>query len=317
MGDKETPGFCICSGYEKCINREDYPKLWNILAHLKNGRFNHLRVEIVTWGLSESYSAVTVRKRKADLPPEKGGPCCLAEIRFFECGDYRFIVNGNEVSSAKYVSNTSENLGDETHDKEEIESGVNFDVVDDGLSKLGFNSGYCAGIPVDEYNSACGLLAFLPRYLVREEQPVPTYRAKNGIRWVELRGRVKKETRKSFGDGEGRCTNCSRAFQKARQTGRETALVSPSSRQKRSLPTSTYAVTRLSPESLRNRYRALRRVERVGYHKLRRLKTKLSKLYSVELSDDQSAELKEFVDSVKEDDGRYCLFLYGHTGSSN
>ena len=53
---------------------------------------------------------------------------------------------------------------------------------------------------------------------------------------------------------------------------------------------------------MRQRYRNLRREERKGYFKLRRLKLKITELYNVDLSEDQSCELEEFVGMVKEQD---------------
>lgn len=81
-GSISGPELCICSGYQSFLNSNKHPNLWTVLRYLKEGgRFNHLRFEVMTWGACDRECAVSVFKRKADLPPEKGGPRCLGEVR--------------------------------------------------------------------------------------------------------------------------------------------------------------------------------------------------------------------------------------------
>ena len=93
---QDPDNFCICAGYEKYI--ADDSCLWNILSHVRD-KFGYLRVEIVTWGLNDASVAVVVRRRKADLPPEKGGPVALGEVRFLEPKIQFTKLSGKDLSA--------------------------------------------------------------------------------------------------------------------------------------------------------------------------------------------------------------------------
>ena len=250
--------------------------------------FSHLQTRFLKWGRREESSALDITRSKSDLPPEKGGPSTIASVRILHSGEGQVVIAGQVQTSTQVFECHSE--------QPKI---INWFAVRSLLDNLGNDYVFCGGIRKEEYNAVCSSIRYDTTCLKELSHPFPRLVSKKCLTWYKLRDNATNEEKEAVLLGDNRCRECNTSYRIARKINTRN-LQTLSHRESRVQARSCYKISLLSPTSKKRRLENITKEKKNRSVKLRRV-LETVQTYTVDLSEEQSEQLSQFVQQIPAD----------------
>lgn len=262
------------------------------LNQISSHIFKHypwLQCRLLTWGQHKENSAIEVTRVKVDILPDRGGPTTVAKVVLFNTGSAEFCVAGDIIETVTIFSPNQQS------------NALDFSQLEYVLSNLGDTFVFCAGILKSEFNSVCSAVRYQSKSFEEKTFPFPRLISKKCLKWYRLRYNANKAETEAVLKGDNRCTECNTAYRDARKCHRSNVKNFSETRKRRIEPTSHYPIGLLSPCSKKKRLDKLKLEKKKATSQLNRFTQKLEHL-EVELSEEHSLELADFINNVQDTD---------------
>ena len=255
-----------------------------ILSHVRES-YVFLQCRILTWGPFNHSKALEITRNRADISPENGGPTTVAAIVAHEDGMVKFSVAG------KTVSETNVRI---------VNNGAGTSKLDDILQKLSECHIFCNGICKDEFRRVCSGIRYQTKSLIERTYPRSCLVSQKCQLWYKRTGATKTD-KEDVLNGTNRCSSCNTAYRNVRKANKRNlqVLLNDELKNKRLTHNSTYPITLLSPKSKKIRLGNQRKHKKHINRELQKHRSKIEEM-TVELSDEQSGELSDFVENINE-----------------
>ena len=151
-----------------------------------------------------------------------------------------------------------------------------------------------------EFQAVCSGARYVPDSVVEKNVPFNRVASKKCLKWYTLRTNATRDERNLVLEGDNRCAECNQMYPRARSTSKRNLDITLKERLQRTRPSSNYPIHLLSPRSkdirLQNLQKKTRKQEKQSAQ-LRRYEKQMEAM-SLDLSDQQSQELLEFVQAI-------------------
>ncbi len=165
------------------------------------------------------------------------------------------------------------------------------------LDNLGRAFVFCGGVSKVQFDLVCtSAVRHNTTCLVEKHYPFSMLVSKKCLNWYKLRHNATTEEKEAVTVGYDTCRECNNSYRSVRQTNKRN-LDTWSHRPARVQASSTLPISLLSPSRKKQRLANINRQKKKLTSKLTRLSERVEK-FSVELNDQQSQQLAEFVDQI-------------------
>lgn len=249
--------------------------------------YNGVQIRHLIWGKNAS-QALEISRKKADIPPERGGPSTVCFVRVHENGVGELVIAGEQDET--FISCSPSDSPLELSDE-----------LKKALEKLSDNFVFCSGLSESELKVTCPCIGHASKRYIKKSFPFERLSSTNCSKWFALSKFASKKHKEEADLGDSVCPPCNKLYRQLRYESKQFKSPVLETKKRRTQTDSNYPISLLSPSSKSKRYSNLRAEKVRTNQKLQRLMKKVES-YTLELNEDQSVELSDFLGNLKSED---------------